>query len=59
MNRFQIGIVCIVFFLAGYLANTLLTPKQVQAQAQVEHVYKIVDTSFPPSAAQLSPVPSV
>ena len=42
MNRFLMALACVVFFLAGYLASTLLTPKQVQAQAQGDRVYKVV-----------------
>jgi hypothetical protein len=44
--------VCIVFFLAGYFANTLLTPKQVQAQVQGDRVYKVVlGSEFSPDFA--------
>ena len=48
MNRFRMGLMCAVFFFAGYLANTLLTPKQVQAQVQGDRVYKAVPINGKP-----------
>ena len=44
MNGFRMALVCAVFFLAGYLASTLLAPKPVQAQVQRDHVYKALET---------------
>jgi len=52
MNRFRMGLMCAVFFFAGYLANTLLTPKQVQAQVQGDRVYKAVPINGKPGSPQ-------
>ena len=52
MNRFRMGLMCAVFFLAGYLANTLSTSKQVQAQVQGDRVYKAVPINGKPGSPQ-------
>ena len=52
MNRFQIGLMGAVFFLAGYLANTLLTGNRVQAQVQGDRMYKAVPINGKPGSPQ-------
>jgi hypothetical protein len=46
------ALLCGVFFVAGYLANTLLTPKQVQAQVQGDRVYKVVRFAGKPGSPE-------
>ena len=49
MNKIRMTSLCIVLFLAGYLTNALLSPKQVQAMPPADHVYKVVPIGDPRS----------
>ncbi|HMG73336.1 MAG TPA: hypothetical protein VK582_07535 [Pyrinomonadaceae bacterium] len=49
MNKLRMISLGIVLFLAGFLANALLAPKQVQALPPGDHIYKVVPIGDPRS----------